>query len=195
LADGQLRLDYQHCLDPKPSSLRLALRAPGEQRPRAFINVPNKQKGTATVTPPETALTDVHGTIFASLVAEIEDHRVESPPVWIIQEGRLTYEPSGEGPSSPKSKIEETGEGLTEFLEELGKRVGVAAVIECLRHMNIRFHDGGEGLPGHKKFRLRIRDPFHPDVSLEWLLQAQTETENLAEAIYEFVDRHEKKRL
>ena len=193
--DGQLRLDYRHCLKPKPSSLRLALRAPGEQRPRAFINVPNKQNGTATVTPPETALTDAHGTIFASLVAEVEDYRVESPPVWIIQEGRLTYEPSGEGPSSPKSKIEETGEGLTEFLEELGKRDGVAAVIEYLRHLKIRFHDGGEGLAGQRKFRLRIRDPFHPDVAPEWLLQAKTETGNLAEAIYEFVDRHEKQRL
>jgi hypothetical protein len=193
--DGQLRLDYRHCLKPKPSSLRLALRAPGEQRPRAFINVPNKQSGTVTVTPPETALTDAHGTIFASLVAEVEDYRVESPPVWIIQEGRLTYEPSGEGTSSPKSKIEETGEGLTEFLEELGKRDGVAAVIEYLRHLKIRFHDGGEGLPGQKKFRLRIRDPFHPDVAPEWLLQAKTETQNLAEAIYEFVDRHEKQRL
>ena len=193
--DGQLRLDYRHSLKPKPSSLRLAIRTPGEQRPRAFINVPNKQNGTATVTPPETALTDAHGTIFASLVAEVEGYRVESPPVWVIQEGRLTYEPSGEGPSSPKSKMEETGEGLTEFLEELGKRDGVAAVIEYLRHLNIRFHDGGEGLQGQKKFRLRIRDPFHPDVAPEWLLQAKTETENLAEAIYDFVDRHEKQRL
>ncbi len=193
--DGELRLDYRHCLEPKPTSLRLALRAPGEQRPRAFITVPKKQNGKATVTPPETALADAHGTIFASLVAEAENYRVESPPVWIIQEGRLTYEPSGEGPSSTKSKIEETGEGLTEFLEELGRRDGVAAVIEYLRHMNIRFHDGGEGVPGQKKFRLRIRDPFHPDVAPEWLLQAKTETENLAEAIYEFVDRHEKQRL
>jgi hypothetical protein len=194
-ADEKLRLEYRHCLKPKPTILRLALRAPGEQRPRAFITVPNKQNGTATVSTPETLLADAHGTIFASLVAEVENHRVESPPVWVIQEGQLTYEPSGEGPSSPKSKIEETGEGLNEFLEELGKRDGVGAVIEYLSHLNIRFHDGGDGLPRQKKFRLRIRDPFHSDIAPEWLLQAKTESENLAEAIYDFVDRHEKQRL
>lgn len=194
-ADGKLRLDYLHCLEPKPKSIRLALRTPGEQRPRAFITVPNRQSGTATVTPPDTALLDAHGAIFASLVAEAENYRVESPPTWVIQEERLTYEPSGEGASSPKLRIEETGEGLTEFLEELGKRDGAAAVIEYLRHLNIRFHDGGDRLSGKKKFRLRIRDPFHPDVAPEWLLHAKTETQNLEEAIYEFVDRHEKHRL
>ena len=194
-ADGKLRLDYRNCLEPKATSIRLALRTPGEQRPRAFITVPNRQSGTATVTPPDTALLDAHGTIFASLIAEAENYRVESSPVWVIQEGRLTYEPSGERASSPKSKIEETGEGLTEFLEELGNRDGAAAVIEYLHHLNIRFHDGGERLRGQKKFRLRIRDPFHPDVAPEWLLQAKADTQNLAEAIYEFVDRHEKHRL
>jgi hypothetical protein len=194
-ADGKLRLDYRHCLEPKPTSIRLALRTPGEQRPRSFVTVPNRQSGTATVTPPDTALLDAHGAIFASLVAEAENYRVESPPIWVIQEERLTYEPSGEGASSPKLRIEETGEGLTEFLEEIGKRDGAAAVIEYLRHLNIRFHDGGDRLLGKKRFRLRIRDPFHPDVAPEWLLDAKTETQNLEEAIYEFVDRHEKHRL
>jgi len=84
---------------------------------------------------------------------------------------------------------------LTEFLEELGKRDGVSAVIEYLRHLNIRFNDGGGGLHGGSIFRLRIRDPFHPDVAPDWLLNARGDTSNLAEAIYDFVDRHEKQRL
>jgi hypothetical protein len=192
---GELKVSYWHRLAAKPSSLRLAIRTPGEQRPRALLNLPNKENGTATLSPPETALRDAHGTILASLVAEVGDKREESHPIWIIQEGRLTYEPSGEGSSSAKSRVEESGEGLTEFLEELGKRDGVSAVIEYLRHLNIRFNDGGGGLHGGRMFRLRIRDPFHADIAPDWLLNAKGDTSNLAEAIYDFVDRHEKQRL
>jgi len=192
---NEFRVSYQHRLPTKPSSLRLAIRTPGEQWPRAFLTLPNKENGSATLSPPESALKDAHGTILASLVAEVGDKRYESPPIWVIQEGRLTYEPSGESPSSAKSKVEESGEGLTEFLEELGKRAGVSAVIEYLRHLNIRFNDGGGGLQGGRMFQLRIRDPFHADVAPDWLLNAKGDTSNLAAAIYDFVDRHEKKRL
>lgn len=192
---GELRVSYRHRLPVKPSSLRLAVRTPGEQRPRAFFNVPNKESGTATVSPSDAVLRDAHGTILASLVAELGDAREESPPVWVIQEGRLTHEWSGEGPSSAKAKVEESGEGLTEFLEELGKRDGVGAVIECLRHLNIRFHDGEGGLNGGRLFRLRIRDPFHADVAPDWLLNAGADAGNLKEAVLDFVDRHEKRCL
>lgn len=192
---GELRVSYRHRLSTKPSSLRLAIRTPGEQRPRVFLNLPNKDNGSATLTSPESALKDAHGTILASLVAEVGEKREESPPIWVIQEGRLTYESSGEGSSSAKSKVEESGEGLTEFLEELGKRDGVSAVIEYLRHLDIRFNDGGGRLHGGRMFRLRIRDPFHADVAPDWLLNAKVDTSNLAEAIYDFVDRHDKKRL
>lgn len=192
---GELRVTYRHRLATTPSSLRLAIRTPGEQRPRAFLNLPNKESGTATLSPPESALKDAHGTILASLVADVGNKREESPPIWVIQEGRLTHEPSGEGPSSAKSKVEESGEGLTEFLEELGKRDGVSAVIEYLRHLNIRFNDGGAGLHGGRLFRLRVRDPFHADVAPDWLLNSKGDTSNLAQAIYDFVDRHEKQRL
>ena len=88
-----------------------------------------------------------------------------------------------------------SGEGLTEFLEEIGKRDGVSAVIEYLRHLNICFNDGGGGLHGGRMFRLRIRDPFHADVAPDWLLNAKGDTSNLTEAIYDFVDRHDKQRL
>jgi len=192
---GEFKVSYRHCLTNRPSSLRLAIRTPGEQRPRAFLSVPNKESGTATVVAPDSALRDAHGTILASLVAEVGDERIESPPIWVIQEGRLTYEPSGEGSSSAKSKVEESGEGLSEFLEELGKRDGVSAVIEYLRHLNIRFNDGGGGIHGGRLFRLRIRDPFHADIAPEWLLNAKGDTTTLADAIYDFADRHEKQRL
>lgn len=193
--DRELRITYWQRLQFKPTSLRLAIRTPNEKHPRAFFNVPNRDNGSAAVLLPESALTDAYGTILASLIAEADAQREESPPTWVVQKARLTHEPSGEGSSLVKSNIEETGEGLPEFLEELGRRDGVAAVIEYLRHLNIRFSDGDGRFPSGRKFKLRIRDPFRSDSAPEWLLHARTDTSNLTEAIYDFVDRHEKQRL
>lgn len=192
LADGELRVAYRHRLKLMPTSLRVAIRTVGEQRPRALFNLPNQENGMATLGPWQTTLMEAHGSLLASLVAETENGREESPPIWVIQEARLTYEPSGEGSSVPKSRVEETGEGLPEYLEELGKRDGVAAVVEYLHHLNIRFNDGAGGTHGERRFRVRIRDPFHPDVAPEWLLRDQASSSDLEAAIDEFVDRHEK---
>jgi hypothetical protein len=191
---NQLRVSYSHHLDPPPDSLRLAVRTPGETHPRASISIPKKPRVTESVLLPESALADSHGTLLASLIAEVAGERMESLPVWIIQESRLTYEP-GEGSSSPKGKIEDTGEGLAEFLDELGRRDGLAAVVDYLQHLNIRFHGGGEGGVGQRKFRVRVRDPFHDDRPPDWLIEAKTRANDLEEAIYEFVERHERKRL
>jgi hypothetical protein len=194
-AEGELRVTYRHRLKPKPSSLRVAIRTPDEKRPRAIKAVPNSENGTTTLNLPESALKDAHGIILAWLIAQVEGRQEESCPIWIIQEGRLTYEPSGEGSSTTKSKIEETGNGLAEFLEELGRRDGASAVIEYLSHLNIRFNDGGGGLAGGRKFQLRIRDPFQPDVAPEWMIQARRFIGDLRTALFDFADRHENQRL
>lgn len=191
---GQLRVNYSHALAPPPQSLRLTIRTPGETRPRLSLSLPKKASSAETLSLPDNAVADTHGTLLATLVAESAGSKVESLPVWIIQESRLTYEP-GEGSSSSKSKIEDTGDGLSEYLDELGKRDGMSAVVDYLRHLNIRFHDGGAGGPGQRKFRLKIRDPFHADVAPAWLIEAKTKAEDLEAAIYEFVERHEKRRL
>jgi hypothetical protein len=195
LREGELRVKYDALLSVRSSRLQVAIQIPGEPFPRAFATVPNKERGTATVNLPPAALAGAHGTILAFLIAESNGDRQESDPIWVIQEHRLTYEPSGEDTSSVTQKVKETGEGLMELLEEIGKRDGAAAVAEYLRHLNIRFNDGGTGLPVGRKFRLRVHDPFHPDVAPEWLISFNSEAENLAEAIKEFVDRHEKRRL
>ena len=192
---GELRVGFRHKLATSPSSLRLAIRTPGEQRPRAFLNLPNQNNGRTTLTPPESTLKDAHGTILASLVAEVGDKLEESPPIWVIQESRLTYEPSAYGASSAKSNVEDSGKGLTEFLDELGKRDGVLAVSEYLRHLNIRFNDGENGRHSSRKFRLSIRDPFQADIAPDWLLNDKGDISNLNEAIYDFVDRHDNQRL
>jgi hypothetical protein len=191
---NHLRVHYSHRLEPLPASLRLAIRIPGDRHPRVSLPLPRRADGTETVILSELALADVHGTLLATLVADVGGKLIESFPVWVIQEHQLTYEP-WEGSSSSKSKVEETGEGLPEFLDELGKRDGLPAVIEYLRHLNIRFHDGGGSGAGLRKFRIKIRDPFQPDAAPDWLI-AEKETEgNCEQAILEFVDRHQKRRL
>ena len=132
---------------------------------------------------------------MASLIADVAgDEKLESLPIWIVQEDQLTYEP-GEGSSSSKSRIEETGDGLPEYLDELGRRDGPAAIAEYLRHLNIRFNDGAGRRAGKRKFRVRISDPFQSDIAPDWLLNAKREADQVEKAIYDFVDRHIKKKL
>jgi hypothetical protein len=190
---GELKVRYRHRLKGV-QNLHLAIRAPGEQRPRVQLKVPNRETHSASLNLSGNALNDAHGTILASLIADLGTSRKESYPVWIAQEGRLTYEP-GEGSSSSKSRVEDTGEGLPEFLDELGKRDGVGAVIEFLQNLNIRFHDAGDGGSGKRKFRVRLRDPFRSDDAPTWLLETRADEKELEAAIYDFVERHEKQRL
>jgi hypothetical protein len=191
---NHLRVTYSHRLESLPSSLRLTIRISGETRPRISTPLPRKANGTETIALAEAALADAHGTLLATLVADVGGKLIESFPVWVIQEHQLTYEPR-EGSSSSKGKIEETGEGLPEFLDELGKRDGLPAVIEYLRHLNIRFHDGGGSGVGHRKFRIKIRDPLQPDAALDWLIEDKETERDCEQAILEFVDRHQKRRF
>ena len=194
LADGQFRVRYTHNLPKKPPGLRVAIRSPGETRPRFSVRVTNRNEGLESVNLPENVLAGSHGTLLASLIAEMPGGRLESAAVWIIQEARLTHEP-GDGSPSPKGKIEVTGEGLVEFLDGLGRREGISAVIDYLRHLNIRFQDGARGLQGKRRFRIRVHDPYKPDTAPEWLINAKSQSDDLESAIYNFVDRHEKGRL
>ena len=190
-----IRISFSHSLGKNVTALWVAIRTPGETRPRKALKLPLKENSTETLILPESTLTDCNATILASLNAELADgDLIESVPVWIVQEERLTYEP-GEGSSTSKSRIEDTGEGLPEYLDEIGRRDGVRAVAEYLRHLNIRFNDGIGRLAGKRKFRIRKSDPFQDDVAPEWLLNAKREAHEVEQAIYDFVDRHVKKKL
>lgn len=195
LDSEHIRISYSHSLGTSVSSLKLAIRTPGESRPRKTIKLPLQDNATETLLLPENTLSDCNGTILASLNGELTDgERIESVPIWIVQEEKLTYE-QGEGSSSSKSRIEETGDGLPEYLDEIGRRDGASAVAEYLRHLNIRFNDGTGRMAGKRKFRIRKSDPFQNDVAPEWLLKAKREADEVEQAIYDFVDRHIKKKL
>ncbi|XZE45226.1 phospholipase D family protein [Pirellulaceae bacterium SH467] len=195
LDQQRLRISLSHSFGDELTSLRLAIRAPGENRPRKMLKLSLKESSTETLSIPVHTLTDCNGTILASLTAELASgERVESRPVWIVQEERLTYE-AGEGSSNSKSRLEDTGEGLPDYLDEIGNRDGARAVAEYLRHLNIRFDDGAGRSSGKRKFQVRKSDPFADDRPPEWLLNAKHESDQVEDAIYDFVDRHIRKKL
>jgi hypothetical protein len=68
-------------------------------------------------------------------------------------------------------------------------------MIEYLRQLNVRFDAGGRQGRGLGSSLLRRRDPFRPDVVPVWKRQETADAENLKKAIYECIDRHEKKVL
>lgn len=189
-----LLVNFQNRLEESPSSLRVTIRTPGEKNARVSMPIPKSSQGKERVVLPEGKLNDAHGTLLATIVAEAAGKRYESPPVWIVQEDRLTHEPS-DGSSSSKGRVEETGEGLPEYLDEIGSREGVAAIAEFLRQLNIKFYDGSSGGHGSRRFRVRISDPFESDTIPDWLIRAKAEAEDLSEALLDFVDRHERKKL
>jgi hypothetical protein len=193
--DGTLQLSFRNGLGSE-AVLHTEIRVPGEKHPRIAITTPSRRNGEVTLNVPEDSLSGVGVTLIAALVADIGGRREESLPTWIIQEAQLTYEASGSSSGKGSDRIEETGEGLAEYLEELGKREGVAAVIEYLRRLNIRFDDAVAKGWGARRFRVRIRDPFRPDTDPpDWRAIAGDDLESLAVALFEFVDRHEHQRL
>jgi hypothetical protein len=191
---ARLLITFQTRLEEPPSSLRLTIRTPGEQNPRVSIPITKVSQGKEMVGIPEGKLSDAHGTLLATIIATVGDRIFESPPVWIIQEDRLTHDP-GDGSSSSRGIIKETGEGLPEYLDEIGSREGAKAIADFLRQLDIRFYDGGSGGHGARRFRVRITDPFESDKIPDWLIQANGEAEDLCEAITEFVERHHKRKL
>lgn len=192
--DRKLALHHQGDV-PEGATVSVALRAGSESHPRCTLPILRFNDHQATVSVPESATQDLHGALIASLVAQRGADREEGPPTWVIQEHRLTQEHGDGAGDRSRTRVEETGEGLTEFLDELGKREGVTSVVEYLNHLNIRFMDGGGGLGRTGAFRLRRSDPFHPDLPPEWWDQIDPHASDLESAIYGFCDRHDKKRL
>ena len=191
----RLRVSYRHQQSDRSATLSIAVRCLGETRPRASLPMAVRAEATDTLTLPKGVLAEANGALLASLVAETSDSRTESAPIFVIQEQRLTHEFSGDHNDRTSKIIEETGHGLAEYLEELGSTQGVAAVIEYLNHLNIRFFDSGNGATSMKPFRIKQNDPFLTDAAPDWLLRPDLPTDNLRQAILDFVDRHERQRL
>ena len=192
-ANNKIRVTYSHNLKTH-GQLALGVRMAGERHPRVTLSLPWKSSTAITLAIPPNALAGAHGALLVNLVAETVGKTTEGPLVWVIQEEYLTYEP-GEGGGTAKKRTEETGEGLHELLDEIGRRDGIPGVIEFLRHFNIRFHDGDGHRGLGRPFRITVRDPFQPDVAPDWLKDLPGSKGDLRTAIMEFVDRHQDNRL
>jgi hypothetical protein len=81
------------------------------------------------------------------------------------------------------------------MLDQIAEQDGIAAMIEYLRQVNVRFDAGGRQGRGFGSSLLRRRDPFRPDVVPVWKRQQSADAENLKKVIFECIDRHEKKVL
>jgi len=94
------------------------------------------------------------------------------------------------GKSGRETEVRETGRGLVEHLDEFGSQQGHAQVIQYLMNVRIHYKDDSRGRDGGHGFRVKIRDPFHPDTMPDWLKLAREQFPYLGEAIYSFADRH-----
>ncbi len=94
------------------------------------------------------------------------------------------------GNSGRETEVRETGRGLVEHLDEIGSRQGHAQLIQYLKNLRFRYTDDGNGQGGGDGFRVKIRDPFHPDTMPDWLKLAREQFPDLGETIYSFADRH-----
>ena len=99
------------------------------------------------------------------------------------------------GNSGRETEVRETGRGLVEHLDEIGRQQGHAQLIQYLKNLRIHYTEDSRGRGGGRGFRVKIRYPFHPDTMPDWLKLAREQFPDLGEAIYSFADRHRDKVL
>ncbi|HMK79205.1 MAG TPA: hypothetical protein VK438_06120 [Xanthobacteraceae bacterium] len=105
----------------------------------------------------------------------------------------LRERPAAHGGSNPLRRIEETGENLIPYVDNLGS---VREAIEFFNNCSIRFNDGETANHGGRRDIWKARDPFKPDTPPNWSdLPVGTSAEELREAIRSFVERHQHEKL
>jgi hypothetical protein len=97
---------------------------------------------------------------------------------------------SPSGKSGRETEVRETGRGLVEHLDEIGRQHGHAQLAQYLKNLRFHYTDDSRGRGGGHGFQVKIREPFLPDTMPDWLKVAREQFPVLAEAIYCFADRH-----
>lgn len=188
--DGDHRLRVQFNSLPSTSgNVTAHLFILTEERPVLAIVLSTNARdyGDALLTPNQVAL------LRGPVRCELQHGARTSSSAWLVQETQLTHEPSGTSSRSTEREqvIRETGAGLLERLDELGKSEGVAAVIEYLKRLNIRFHD--DQAQSMRPFSVKPRDPFRPDELPSWLILSTEQRKDYGAAVIEFAQRHEQR--
>jgi hypothetical protein len=192
--EGVLTLSCSVNLPTTPDELSVALFAAGKALPAWSPAIPNADGREVSVQLPDVVLSQISDAASCALVATVNGRRIQGAPVWVLQEARLTHAPqSGESISGIQRQIEESGRGLVSHLEDLGARFGIGEVIDYLRNVRIHYFEGHRCFaPRSRRFLVRARDPLRPDSAAPWITEQAPARATLAEAIYEFVDRHER---
>ena len=97
---------------------------------------------------------------------------------------------SPSGKSGRETEVRETGRGLVEHLDEIGRQQGHVLLVQYLMKLRIHYTDDSRGRGEGHGFRVKIREPFLPDTMPDWLKVAREQFPGLSEAIYRFADRH-----
>jgi hypothetical protein len=193
--DEKGRLSFTYSINPefKPQMAAFALKHFSEREPVFTQDVKVTATGFEEIMLPPEINAGFSGAVLCYLVASKGDKQQISAPMWLIQEHRLTHEASESGSNSGReAEIRETGRGLVEHLDEVGSLQGQIQLIQYLMNLNIHYKDESQGRGVRHGFRVKIRDPFHPDTMPDWLKMSREQFPNLAEAIYDFADRHQK---
>jgi len=195
-ASGKLSVAFVTSANLKAQSLSIALQNFGEHVPAVCSELKTCTNGFAEVQlKPEYAV-GFGAAVACFLIADTGAGKVTSPISWLIQEHKLTHEPSEhQNGSSREVEVKETGRGLVEHLDEIGTKEGQAQVIQYLSNLSIRFDDSPGGKRGNRSLKIQIRDPFRPDSVPDWLKQFDEQLLGIEGAVYEFADRHERKVL
>ncbi len=195
-ADGRLDVEYAIAARGRPYSLRLAIRLAGQSQPILSQNITESARDRLALQLPDNVLAQIGDAATCTLIATFGKTGVESDPAWVIQESRLTHEPTGGASGSDIDReIAETGHGLVGRLEELGRTMGPADVVAYLRNLSIRYADGVLRAGGQRRFLVRARDPLRPDTVPDWLQRQADDRAALEKTIFEFLDRHEQRVL
>ena len=177
-------------------NLSIALQNVGEQRPAVCPQLKLCAAGSATAELQPQYVSSFTAAVACHLIANSGADEVLSPISWLIQEHRLTYEPSGQrGNGGREEEIRETGHGLVEQLDEIGTSEGQLQVIQYLNNLSIRFDENALGSRSGRRFTARHHDPHRPDTLPDWVSQLSNQRSDIEAAVYEFADRHEQKVL
>ncbi len=196
IQDQQLVFDFYVRNELKFDELTVSLKKVGEEHPVLSRKIDvSKRNSTYKFKCEEGLLKELKGTVSCYLRGKSGGEIYQSPSCWLIQEANLTYVHSGVSRHNEREKIiQESGNGLVEYLDRLGDNGGQEAIIDFLNHLKIRFSDEKNLIGATKGFPVNIKDPTISGDMPSWM-HSLAENSDFEKVVYDFVDRHHKENL
>jgi HKD family nuclease len=190
--DGAIALSFDVAQSVEHVTLRI--RNFNEELPVLSLPIHNLQGGKERITLDENQVGQIRGAAICELKGRGEGKDKHSNAVVLVQLNHLLRDrKSGGYGRNPLKNISETGEDLVPHLDSFGS---VRDAIEFLNHCSIKFDDGETRSGGFGPPTWKPRDPFKGDTPTHWLsIPIENGSENLRNAIWDFVERHQKEKL